>query len=281
MSVPTASKPAESTKAYVTLLTNDAYLPGAIALLRSLVLTGTQADRVVLYTEGVSPDRLTQLESLGARLVNTELLDVSDEFRETHRRDKLHAAAPFTKGRKPDFHTPLANFCKLRLWQLTEYTDVVFLDADVIVVRNIDVLFDYPEYSAAPNVYESLGDFHRLNSGVFSAKPSQETFESMLTALDKPGIFWPRTDQTFLQSYFPDWHGLPVFFNLLQYVWFNLPELWNWESVKVIHYQYEKPWEPDHPRAAELRPLIDLWQAYHDGAPIPDINALPPPGGSG
>ena len=281
MGVLTANKPAASSQAYVTLLTNDAYQPGAIALLRSLRLTGTQADQVVLYTDGVSPERLSELDILGARLIKTKLLEVSDAFRRTHRRDNLHAAAPFTKGRKPDFHMPLANFCKLRLWQLTDYADIVFLDADVIVVRNIDILFDYPEYSAAPNVYESLGDFHRLNSGVFTAKPSEDTFANMLTALDKPGIFWPRTDQTFLQSYFPDWHGLPIFFNLLQYVWFNLPDLWNWDSVKVIHYQYEKPWEIDHPRADDLRPLIDLWRAYHYGSAIPDLSHLSPPGGSG
>ena len=272
-----ANKPPASPRAYVTLLTNDAYLPGAIALLRSLTLTGTKADCVVLYTEGVSADRLPELEVLDARLVKTELLNVSDEFLETHRRDKLHAAAPFTKGRKPDFHTPLANFCKLRLWQMTEYTDVVFLDADIIVLQNIDVLFDYPEFSAAPNVYESLNDFHRLNSGVFAAKPSEVTFDKMMAALDTPGVFWPRTDQTFLQSFFPDWHGLPIFYNLLQYVWFNLPDLWNWGSVKVIHYQYEKPWETDHPRAAELRPLMDLWQAYYSGDAIPDISSLHEP----
>ena len=42
----------------------------------------------------------------------------------------------------PGFHTPLDNFVKLRLWQLP-YERVVFLDADTIVVRNIDRLFHY------------------------------------------------------------------------------------------------------------------------------------------
>ncbi len=272
-----ANIPAASPNAFVTLLTNDAYLPGAVALIRSLNLTKTGADIVILHTEGVAAEALFPLSEMGARLVKTALLDVSNEFRETHRRDKLHAAAPFTKGRKPDFHTPLANFCKLRLWQLTEYENIVFLDADTIVIQNIDVLFEYPEYSAAPNVYESLSDFHRLNSGVFAAKPSQKTFEAMMIALDKPGIFWPRTDQTFLQSYFPNWHGLPVFFNMLQYVWFNLPELWDWKSVKVIHYQYEKPWEADHARSELLRPLTELWQAYYEGRDIPNMADLPLP----
>lgn len=268
-------------KAYVTLVTNADYAMGALALLRSLSLTGTQADLVVMHTGGVSPPDLKPLSALRARLVEAELLPTSDAFNARHARAKIHSNAPFTKGRKPDFHTPLDNFAKLRLWQMTQYEKVVFLDADAIVLRNIDRLFDYPEFSAAPNVYESLADFHRLNSGVFVARPSQETFDAMLAKLDAPEAFWPRTDQTFLQSFFPDWHGLPVFFNMLQYVWFNLPQLWRWQSVSVIHFQYEKPWETDHPKAERLKPLIDLWRCYHSGEAIPDIDSLPAPGDTG
>ncbi len=33
-------------------------------------------------------------------------------------------------------------FTKLRVWTLTEYTKCVFLDADTIVIKNIDDLFD-------------------------------------------------------------------------------------------------------------------------------------------
>ena len=187
------------------------------------------------------------------------------------------ADAPFTKGRKPAFHTPLDNFVKLRLWEMEEYDRVVFLDADTIVLRGIDRLFGYPEFSAAPNVYESLSDFHRLNSGVFVATPSRATFAAMLVRLDTPDAFWRRTDQTFLETFFPDWHGLPVFDNMLQYVWFNLPELWDWTCVRVIHYQYEKPWEDGHPKAERLKPLIDLWKAVDADLPIPDSASLPNP----
>ena len=99
----------------------------------------------------------------------------------------------------------------------------------------------------------------------------------MLDRLDRPGVFWRRTDQTFLEDFFPDWHGLPVFYNMLQYVWFALPELWDWRSIGVIHYQYEKPWEADHPKARQLAPLIELWQAYRTGEGIPDIATLENP----
>ena len=271
---------AVSRHAFVTLVTNADYALGATALVRSLVLTGTAADIVVMHTGGVSVETLAPLAALGARLVEAELLPTSEAFNERHGRARIHADHPFTKGCKPAFHTPLDNFAKLRLWQLN-YDKVVFIDADAVVLRNIDKLFDYPEFSAAPNVYETLSDFRRLNSGVFVAAPSQATFDDMLKRLDAPEALWPRTDQTFLQTYFTDWHGLPVFMNMLQYVWFNLPELWDWRSISVVHYQYEKPWQPDNPKAEQLRPLIEIWQAFYSGDNLPDIDELPDPGFSG
>lgn len=269
------SPPAHSDAAFVTLVTNDDFALGALALMRSLARTGTGADRVVMHTGGVSETALTPLANTGARLVQVDLLPTSDAFNAAHARKVLHGAAPFTKGEKPAFHTPLDNFAKLRLWQLN-YDRVVFLDADTLVLRPIDRLFDYPEFCAAPNVYENLADFHRLNSGVFTARPSEATFEAMLQRLDQPGAFWRRTDQTFLQEWFPDWHGLPVFYNMLQYVWFNMPGLWSWDDIHVLHFQYEKPWQ-DHAKADRLRPLIELWRAFAEGRDIPDIATLPAP----
>ncbi|RYH11809.1 glycosyltransferase [Tropicimonas sp. IMCC6043] len=272
-----AAAPAKSRQAYVTLVTNADYLIGARALLRAIRRTGTDADMVVLMTGAVPTEEAAPLVALGARLVRVELLPTSDAFNLAHARDRIHGEAPFTKGEKPAFHTPLDNFAKLRLWQLVEYDSVVFVDADTLMLKNCDRLFHYPEFSAAPNVYESLADFHRMNSGVFTARPSLATFERMIAELDQPGAFWRRTDQTFLQHFFPDWHGLPVFDNMLQYVWFNMPELWDWGSIHILHYQYEKPWQDPHPKAAKLAPLIALWEAYAGDGPVPVIASLPGP----
>lgn len=266
-----------SNHAFVTLVTNDDYAMAALALVRSIVLSKTRADIIVLHTGAVGAEKLAPLAELGAALIKADHLPTSPAFNERHQREKIHANSPFLKGGKPLFHTPLDNFIKLRLWELEQYERVVFIDADAIVVRNIDKLFHYPEFSAAPNVYETVADFHRLNSGVFVAQPSIETFKQMMAELDAPDAYWPRTDQSFLQSFFPDWHGLPVFFNMLQYVWFNLPALWDWKSVHVVHYQYEKPWEKNHSKSEKLKPLIDLWWAYHDGVDVPDIDQLPNP----
>ena len=253
--------------AYATLVTGADYAIGAHALARSLRAVGSAWPLVVLHTEAAGD--LAALEREGCVLHPVARPPLSRPFLARHERAALHRRAPFEKGGKPAFHDPLDNFCKLAVWRLTHYERVVFLDADTLVVRNIDKLFGYPEFSAAPNLYASLADMHRLNSGVFVAEPALATYDTMLERLDAPGAFWRRTDQTFLQHYFPDWHGLPYTFNALQYLYFNLPALWRWSSIKVVHYQYEKPWQPCHPKAHLLRPLIDLWQTVAQGGAIP------------
>ena len=99
---------------------------------------------------------------------------------------------------------------------------------------------------------------------------------TVVDRLDRPGVFWRRTDQTFLEDFFPDWHGLPVFYNMLQYVWFNMPALWSWDEIHILHFQYEKPWQ-DHAKASQLRPLIDLWRGFAGQGPRLDPASLPSP----
>jgi alpha-N-acetylglucosamine transferase len=203
-------------RAYATLVTNEEYGRGALALVRSLKWTGTSVPVLVLAT--AEAEHLEELEQEGCRIVPVSQPRVSDAFKERHSREALHRAAPFNKGNKPAFHDPVDNFCKLELWKFTDYEKIVFLDADSLVVKPIDMLFGFPDFSGAPNVYETLADFHRLNSGVFVAEPNLATYESLVEKLDQPGIFWRRTDQTFLETMFPDWHKLPYTFNTMQYV---------------------------------------------------------------
>ncbi|MFP4269847.1 MAG: glycosyl transferase, partial [Alphaproteobacteria bacterium] len=251
---------------------------GALARARSLKAVGAEAPLVVLAPTGAEGAGglagLDELEAAGAVIQPVAPLPLSEPFRARHGRAAQHAAAPFTKGTKPAFHDPLDNFQKLRLWELDGYDRLVFLDADTVVVKPIERLFAYPDFAAAPNLYETLADFHRLNSGVFTVAPSQARFAAMLAALDRPDAWWRRTDQTFLEHWYPDWHGLPYTYNTLQYVYFNLPQLWHWPQIKVVHYQYEKPWQDDHPKAERLKPLIELWwRLYEGGAPPAELPA--------
>lgn len=254
--------------AYVTLVTGADYALGALALVRSLRRAGASAPLVVLATRDIP--ELEPLEAEGASVRLVPPVPLSPAFRARHSRESLHGRSPFVKGVKPIFHDPTENFAKLHAWTLTEFRRAIFLDADTIVLRDIERLFGYPEFSAAPNLYETLSDFHRLNSGVFVAQPDERMFEAMLARLDVPEAYWRRTDQTFLEHWFPDWHGLPHTFNTMQYVYFNLPELWHWPTIRVLHYQYEKPWQADHPKREQLAPLIDVWHRMLEGLALPE-----------
>ena len=80
---------ARSDRAFVTLVTNADYALGARALLRSIMLSGTDADICVLHTD-VAVAHLAPLSGLGARLVRCELLPTSPAFNAAHARDALH-----------------------------------------------------------------------------------------------------------------------------------------------------------------------------------------------
>ena len=76
-------------------------------------------------------------------------------------------------------------FTKLHCWRLTQYTKCVFMDADCLVIANIDELFDREEFSAVTDV----GWPDCFNSGVFVYRPSLETYKSLLEFAVSQGSF--------------------------------------------------------------------------------------------
>ena len=76
-------------------------------------------------------------------------------------------------------------FTKLQAWRLTQYKKCVFLDADTLVLSNVDELFQREEFSAAPDV----GWPDCFNSGVFVFCPSMETYDSLIAFAEKAGSF--------------------------------------------------------------------------------------------
>jgi len=67
------------------------------------------------------------------------------------------------------------DFVKVRVWQLTPYRRVVFLDGDVFFVRNQDSFFDMNDCSRV------AGRSSPFNAGYFRADPSQKAYNELLT----------------------------------------------------------------------------------------------------
>ena len=237
-------------KAYATILCNgEAYLPGVEALGSSLRASGTAEPTVLLVTPEVRPVTRERLVAQGWRI---------------HEIAPIPNPNPSTQQMFPRFG---AAYTKLRAWQLTEFDKVVLLDADTIVMKNVDDLFDRPELAAAPDFF--LPD--RFNSGVMVLDPSEDTFDRMVHALGQQPSY-DGGDQGFLNLFFEGWYArpveyrLPVGYNVAHFIYqFMHSHASAWKNlqheIKIVHYLVQKPWKS----RPTLTGASDVWWSAYFG----------------
>uniref|UniRef100_A0A8C9GMU2 glycogenin glucosyltransferase n=1 Tax=Piliocolobus tephrosceles TaxID=591936 RepID=A0A8C9GMU2_9PRIM len=155
-------------QAFVTLTTNDAYAKGALVLGSSLKQHRTTRRLVVLATPQVSDSMRKVLETVFDEVIMVDVLDSGD-------------SAHLTLMKRPELGVTLT---KLHCWSLTQYSKCVFMDADTLVLANIDDLFEREELSAAPDP----GWPDCFNSGVFVYQPSVETYNQLLHLASEQGL---------------------------------------------------------------------------------------------
>ncbi|WOK96548.1 UDP-glucuronate:xylan alpha-glucuronosyltransferase 3 [Canna indica] len=212
-------------EAYATILHSGGhYVCGAIAAAHSIRSSGTARDLVILVDEAVSRRDRTGLEAAGWKV-------------RTIRRIRNPKA-------KRDAYNEY-NYSKFRLWQLTDYDKIVFIDADLLVLRNIDFLFALPEISAAGN------DGTIFNSGLMVVEPSNCTFGLLMDRIEEITSY-NGGDQGYLNEIFTWWHRVPRNMNALKYFWVGEDRAKNEKKnglfgadppvLYVIHYLGVKPW---------------------------------------
>ena len=271
--------------AWATLLTQDAYLVGVIALQRSLQQQQSQWPLVVMVTPVIGETQREQLRAEGCRVVEITPLYPESGL------SQHYASAQFGEV-----------WSKLRVWGLTDYQRIVFLDADMLAVRNMDELFDLPlaeGHIAAchacrcnPNKIESYPaswqpeachytwqerneqppealDLY-LNGGFLVLTPNVEMAQHLVDKVE--GIAdlsrYPFSEQDLLNEVFEHrWTPLSYGYNALKTLPFQHKNLWRFDDVKNIHYILKKPWQKArHPSAEEQdrdTPLDELWwQVY-------------------
>jgi len=267
--------------AWVTLLTQPSYLVGVKALHRSLQKSGTQWPLVVMVTSNVEQDVRDALVQDGCIV---------------HPVEHLAPQAELTQ------HYALPQFGevwnKLRIWGLTDYQRVVFLDADMLVLQNMDELFtlDFGDNTIAachacrcnPRKLKSYpADWNPehchytwqergeqppasldlyLNGGFLVLEPDHavlQMFEEKLAAINDLKKY-PFAEQDFLNEVFSErWLPLPYIYNALKTLMFQHPKIWHQQEVKNIHYILEKPWKIDIEQSRQENdryyPLDKLW----------------------
>jgi len=220
----------EKKEGFVTLATNDVYAVGALVWANSLRRLKTTRQIVAIVTPGVSANIKAHLQSTCDSVLSVDVLDSGD-------------AAHLALMKRPELGVTLT---KIHAWSLTQFSKCVFMDADTLVVDNIDELFEREELSATPDI----GWPDCFNSGVFVFTPSDQTFRGLLKLAESEGSF-DGGDQGLLNAYFSSWstspptRRLPFIYNMAANVTYSYAPAFKrfGQDVKVCHFLGPlKPW---------------------------------------
>ncbi|XP_074156318.1 glycogenin-2 isoform X2 [Sminthopsis crassicaudata] len=257
-------------QAFVTLATNDVYCQGALVLGQSLKNHRLTRKLVILITSQVSKILRDVLYKVFDEVIEVDLEDSGDY---------VHLALL----KRPELGV---TFTKLHCWTLTHYSKCVFMDADTLVLCNIDELFDREELSAAPD----SGWPDCFNSGVFVFQPSLETHNLLMQHAVECGSF-DGADQGLLNSFFSNWatsdihKHLPFLYNLSSSTIYTYRPAFNkfGSDVKVVHFLGpSKPWHYKYNRqtgsvisesltsdSQHHVSFLDLWWKIYDESIVP------------
>lgn len=162
--------------AYATLLTSTSYLPGVLTLIQSLRThsTLTQAgacDVVVMMNEvpGKEIEELLLYPSLNTQ-GNIKVVRVKNIDHPMSVNNNIESGDGHGKTRSgPSISSFADTYTKLRMWELTQYDTIVYLDADTLIMQNPDTLFKQRhaqerrqnERSGTDNSVDRADDNHR------------------------------------------------------------------------------------------------------------------------
>ena len=140
---------------YLTMLSSPNYLPGVIALARSLRSVGAKYPLLCVIPRklGGGNEMLAILRKLASCNITAKVLNQSIS-------DHINVQNP------TEFSHWTNTFDKLLLFNLDAKVKYVYIDADMWVCSNIDWIFDRPFMSSCAAGYFLNTDWTRLNSGL-------------------------------------------------------------------------------------------------------------------
>ncbi|KAJ9444830.1 putative glucuronosyltransferase PGSIP8 [Diplonema papillatum] len=156
---------------------DDEYYLAARVLMQSVKDSQTVADRVILIAEGTQSRYADGFKQDGCQLKWIGNIE-----------------SPWGHATQQRFAFSLN---KLKIWSMTEYDRVIFLDADVVVLQHADFLFRCGRFCA---VFFNPIHFH---TAILIVKPDQLVYNDMLKKLHTGDLgSYDGADQGFINAYF-------------------------------------------------------------------------------
>ena len=231
--------------AYITYVCSDNFIPGVVALYNSVRLSKCNHDFIVLVTDDVSEESKDKLKQNDLKIVDADKIYYNGK-----NKDKI-----LDRYGKVDQSWKM--FTKINIWKQTEYSKLIYLDADTLVLKNIDELFEIDELGAVLGGSVML-NYSGIEAGVLVTEPNVKTYNNIIDALESDSYDIKMSDQSFLNDYFSK-HGIIN----------SIPETFNrmWKKNRnpggssIFHFNGSKPWiEPsslDHNS-------LSLWRHFYE-----------------
>lgn len=227
--------------AYVTICTSKEYIIGVYILYKSIIDTGTNIPFVCLIPDDFNED-ITILINTSMKIVRSSNIKFNE--------------SKIANGVSAWNNT----FFKFRIFELVDYNKCVFLDSDMIVLKNIDVLFSYPHMSAVKNDYQFIAKpwNGELNSGLLVFEPNKDICKKLigmapniinLCISQNKGV----GDQDVINFMFSDWHlhnelHISEIYNcainmITKQHWMHLVD-YSVKDIAIVHFVGPfKPWQ--------------------------------------
>ena len=262
---PVANTSDPNSRAVVTALYNDLFTFPAAALGHSLQKAETSARRILFHI----PGRLSNRALCIVRVAGWEPLAVE--------------LIPPPHNGAGIGHRFGDQYTKLHLWSLDTVLGVqrvVYLDADTLVRRNFDELFDLPfPFAAVSDVYGDSGFKLQFNAAVLALHPNSTTFENMLARIADARFNPQEAEQAFMNVYFgADAVHLPYMYNANLAIRERSPALWDalLDEMRVIHYTVPKPFPKvgkEIVEGARLERALDKARKDRGGVHVEAVNS--------
>lgn len=181
-------------KTYVCVLSTDNYLDGALVLNENLKFLKSKYSLLCLINENIS----------------RETIEVLDYFEIEY---KVMKSVKYINHNETNDYW-MYTFDKLNVFSLNEYEKVVYLDSDLLILENLDHLFE----TQVPSMSLDL-PWHtkKYNTGIMVIKPNKDDYQKLKYNALKSDI-QGRTisDQDIINEYFNDIVPLEYGYNMVR-----------------------------------------------------------------
>lgn len=229
-------------KSFITYLSSDDYMLGVLSLHKSWQRAKSKYDFHCIVSNVIHEEVIDKLKSNGVKIIKFNQIKIPENL------------IIYNKNYCYTNYEVLKNYYnKLVVFGLDKFEKIIYMDADMIMIDNIDELFDKPHMSAVLNHQEN--GIYYFNSGIMIIEPSRELFIDMLKSLNEMNekqmydsankdhhCLW---DQDFLNYYFKNWGvNIGEILDIRYNAFWNVVDIYGVpvETIKVAHMVAKKPW---------------------------------------